>query len=166
MPTCSGGDCAATLSALCDKDTRCHSFSLENRYNGSGSLHSQTFSGDGSCLRLNPDWTTYIKQADTFKDNTFGRENTTYVGSRIHTSSSPDGPFEPLTTTWPGCNNPTPWVMTNGTIVVACTWHLYAAEELEGPWRSIGPISISPSTRMGVPGSWEDPFLFQVRCPC
>ena len=45
--------------------------------------------------------------------------------------------------------------MKNGTILVLCTWVIIAAEHLEGPWRTVLHLDISPSTRMGVSGSWE-----------
>lgn len=52
--------------------------------------------------------------------------------------------------------------MKNGTVVVLCTWSIHAADSLEGPWRTVlSRLLISPSTRMGVGGDWEDPFLFQ-----
>lgn len=179
VPTCAGGDCASTLADLCNKDPACNSFSLENVYKGAGSLHSQLFAGGSSCLRTNPDWTTYVKQRQNYSSTAgHSREfhgerpfllqanadvRTPHSGSVIHTSPSIDGPFLPLSTSLTGCNNPSPWAMANGTLVVACGFHLYAAEELEGPWRSVAPVPISPSTRMGVLGHWEDPFLWQVR---
>eukprot|EP01052_Picozoa_sp_SAG31_P025063 SAG31_NODE_2174_length_6257_cov_1.750244_2_plen_140_part_00 len=59
-----------------------------------------------------------------------------------------------------GCNNPSPFVMKNGTVVVLCTWSIHAAEALEGPWRTVvGKLDINPSTRMAVPGAWEDPCV-------
>jgi hypothetical protein len=83
-----------------------------------------------------------------------------YFPSNIHTSSSPEGPFVGLDTTFNKlhCNNPAPFVLANGTIVVACGFTIYAADALEGPWRRVGSASPTPSTRMGVPGNWEDPY--------
>ena len=184
-------DCAAKVAALCDKDPACRSFSLENKYNGSGALHSQTFTGGSESIVTNSAWTTWLKAADAnvnafavdgnaaaaaaaltrqriaSRELVVGKVDTPssfgagYVGSTIHTSATPGGPFEPLNTTFPHCNNPSPFVMKNGTIVVLCTWHIVAADALEGPWRSIPGISINPSTRMNVSGNWEDPFLWQ-----
>ena len=78
------------------------------------------------------------------------------AGSTIHASATPEGPFLPVKSSFPRCNNPSPWVMTNGTIVVLCTWRILASESLEGPWRTVlGTLEINPSTRMGVSGSWE-----------
>ena len=36
-----------------------------------------------------------------------------------------------------------------------------AAEEPEGPWRFVGLATPEPSTRKGMKGMWEDPYLFQ-----
>jgi hypothetical protein len=55
-------NCAAEVAALCDKDIRCHSFSLMNSVGGRGALHSQLFAGGGTCLRPNTDWTTFVKK--------------------------------------------------------------------------------------------------------
>jgi hypothetical protein len=45
---------------------------------------------------------------------------------------------------------------------VLCTWKILAAERLAGPWRTVLPIDISPSTRKGVAGNWEgaQPFFY------
>lgn len=178
VPTLScKSNCATELAALCDKDPKCHSFSLENKYGGSGALHSQTFAGGNESLATNNDWSTWVKH-DNAKEKEMGTEEDeeahrsrysgfpssgpSYTGSKIHMSSSPEGPFEPVTTSFPSCYNPSPWVMDNGTIVVLCrTWHVLAADSLEGPWRSIPGIAIHPSTRMNTSAAWEDPFLWQ-----
>jgi hypothetical protein len=81
-------------------------------------------------------------------------EESAYTGSEIHVADSPGGPFLPLKTSYSGCNNPSPWVMTNGTILVLCTWKIIAAEALEGPWRTVLALKINPSTRMGESGNW------------
>ena len=52
--------------------------------------------------------------------------------------------------------------MKNGTILVLCTWVILAAERLEGPWRTVHHLDISPSTRMGVAGNWEG----EETCSC
>ena len=151
---------------------------------GEGKGHSQLFSGAADCLVPNDDWTTYVKIAasTTAADAVGGGQRgwssvamTTvalprtassgpmgYVPSTIHTSDSPDGPFVGLSgNTLAGCNNPSPFVLPNNTILVACGFSIYAADELEGPWRHVTAVSFSPTTRMGVPGMWEDPFLWQ-----
>eukprot|EP01043_Picozoa_sp_COSAG02_P007506 COSAG02_NODE_225_length_28184_cov_16.570981_7_plen_435_part_00 len=155
-------DCATQLATLCDKDPRCHSFSLENRFGGKGALHSQTFAGNGSCLRPNRDWSSWVKngsnamESDQDQGAVVSSVRMELAGSTIHASATPDGPFLPVKTSFPHCNNPSPWVMKNGTIVVLCTWSIHAADALEGPWRTVvSTLSIDPSTRMGVPGSWE-----------
>jgi hypothetical protein len=175
-------NCAEEVGALCDDDPHCHSFSLENVFSGSGYKHSQTFAGNASCLTSNHGWTTFVKAKTSTSNGVSMPEppnnglsvstslTSAYVGSEIHIADSPDGPFIPLKTTYPSCNNPSPWVMNNGTIVVLCSWstvhgklvnwRIIAAEQLEGPWRDVIELSITPSTRMGVNGSWEDPFIW------
>jgi hypothetical protein len=56
------------------------------------------------------------------------------AGSTIHVSKSLNGPWEPLTTnTLPGCNNPAPFVHTNGSIFIICNgFSLYRADTIEG----------------------------------
>jgi len=79
-------------------------------------------------------------------------------GSTIHVSKSLNGPWEALTTnTLPGCNNPAPFVHTNGTIFIICNgFSLYRAPGINGPWTQVTQISIS-----GQPaGNVEDPFLW------
>jgi hypothetical protein len=89
-----------------------------------------------------------------------GATSTVRTVDGIHAADSPDGPWERVDATgYAHCNNPTPWVVANGTIVVACTWFLQAAESVEGPWRQLGTIPIAPSTRKGEPGFWEDPCV-------
>ena len=158
-------DCAEQMAALCDKDSKCHSFSLMNSHDGAGKLHSQTFAGGKGCLRTNPDWSTWVKEGHSTSSSGSGGdgdESPLYVGSEIHVSETPDGPFLPLKTTYSGCNNPSPFVMKNGTILVLCTWVILAAERLEGPWRTVHHLDISPSTRMGVAGNWEG----EETCSC
>ena len=175
-------DCAARVAALCDADPRCRSFSLldPELYPGTAN-HIQLFAGGKSCLRPNPGWSTWVRDEVLFGgtvrtahgagDSAIAPASAARIGfpgagsaggSAIHSASSPDGPWKPLELIeYPGCNNPSPWAMENGTLVVLCTWFLLAAEEAEGPWRRVGPLPIEPSARKGVAGAWEDPFLFQ-----
>lgn len=81
----------------------------------------------------NPDWTTWVKDSAAQEDDFGGigagvgraasrTGSAFYTGSTIHKSSSPEGPFEPVSnTSFRGCNNPSPFVMKNGTILVLCT---------------------------------------------
>lgn len=118
VPTLScANDCATQIAALCDKDPRCHSFSLENAFGGSGALHSQTFAGNGSCLQHNRDWSSWVKAADELAPPSAAVSSAASVsssaGSTIHVSDTPDGPFRPLKTSFPGCNNPSPWCVAD-----------------------------------------------------
>ena len=57
----------------------------------------------------------------------------------------------------PSCNNPAPWLHTNGTWYLVCNgWSLYNATSIYGPWVKVSSISAGG----GVSGSYEDPFLF------
>ena len=171
MPDCETDDCAATVAALCDTDPRCKSFALESAATGKGTLHSQLFSGGASCLVPNGDWTTYVKTPTpvTTSAAALPRANAAtasaapgYVPSTIHTSDSPGGPFVGLSpNTLPECNNPSPFVLPNHTILVACGFNVFAADGIEGPWRHVTAVSFHPATRMGVHADWEDPFLWQ-----
>jgi hypothetical protein len=120
---CTHHDCALEAAALCDKDARCHSFSLKNSDGGAGRLHSQTFAGGKGCLRLNRDWSTWVKSGGPM-DVGEVREHRQILsgGSEIHVSDTPDGPFLPLDTTYnqERCNNPSPWVMQVSCIDLGC----------------------------------------------
>ena len=78
-------------------------------------------------------------------------------GSEIHQSSSPFGPFTPVATSLPVCNNPSPFIHPNGTLFVACNnppWSLHrSAGGPAGPW-------VTVATGLGSEEYWEDPFLW------
>eukprot|EP00756_Hemistasia_phaeocysticola_P002323 Hpha_TRINITY_DN11613_c0_g1::TRINITY_DN11613_c0_g1_i1::g.49007::m.49007 len=77
------------------------------------------------------------------------------AGSRVHVSESPSGPWTPLDTTLPGCNNPAPWVMQNGTLFVVCNErNLIRADRVEGPYTKVATL---PGAAKGV---YEDAFLW------
>lgn len=78
-------------------------------------------------------------------------------GSTIHVSKSLDGPWEPLQpNTLGSCNNPAPWVHSNGTVFIVCGGEMKRAESISGPW-----TTVSTFTHEGGPaGSYEDPFLW------
>lgn len=87
--------------------------------------------------------------------------------SQIHGSFSPNGPWHPINTTMPECTNPSPWVLRNGTLMVACTpskrganFTLLMADSLEGVWavRDLWPPVSPPEIRPHK--FWEDPFLW------
>lgn len=80
-------------------------------------------------------------------------------GSTIHTSRSLSGPWEPLLpNTLGNCNNPAPWVHSNGTIFIVCgsSMQLKRAEHISGPWHIVTSFS-----HLGGPvGNYEDPYLY------
>lgn len=78
-------------------------------------------------------------------------------GSSIHVSESLDGPWEPLEdNTLGSCNNPAPWVHTNGTIYIVCSGILKRAESISGPWSDVTSFSHDG----GPEGKYEDPVLY------
>lgn len=78
-------------------------------------------------------------------------------GSTIHISKSLDGPWSPLLNNTLGdCNNPAPWVHSNGTIYIVCGNSMLRADSISGPW-----ARVSTFTQSGGPeGNYEDPFLY------
>jgi hypothetical protein len=79
-------------------------------------------------------------------------------GSSLHVSSSPSGPFLPVSPL-PSCNNPAPWLHSNGTWFIICNgFELYSAETVYGPWTHL--TTVRSSAGMPVPGNYEDPFFF------
>eukprot|EP01065_Artemidia_motanka_P049776 TRINITY_DN8355_c0_g1_i1.p1 TRINITY_DN8355_c0_g1~~TRINITY_DN8355_c0_g1_i1.p1 ORF type:complete len:469 (+),score=131.64 TRINITY_DN8355_c0_g1_i1:70-1476(+) len=77
-------------------------------------------------------------------------------GSTIHVSKSLDGPWTPLPNSLGGCNNPAPWVHPNGTIFIVCGGSILRADSPAGPYTKAASVSHSG----GVPGAYEDPFLY------
>lgn len=82
-------------------------------------------------------------------------------GSTIHTSSSLNGPWEPLIPNYlGGCNNPAPWVHPdNGTVYIVCGSSLLRTEDIRGNWTEVAKISHSG----GPSGGYEDPFVYTDR---
>jgi hypothetical protein len=82
--------------------------------------------------------------------------------SRLHRSSSPDGPFEPVAG-YPGCSDPAPFQHPNGTIFVACTptpqIQLLRADDYRGPWSKAGVLNPDGRFPAGT-GTWEDVHLY------
>ena len=78
-------------------------------------------------------------------------------GSTVHTSSSLYGPWEPLeNNTLPGCNNPAPFVHSNGTIYIVCQEKLYRTESIYNNWTFVSNVS-HPN---GPSAIYEDPYLY------
>lgn len=72
----------------------------------------------------------------------------------IQVSRSLDGPWSPLVNNTLGfCNNPAPWVHSNGTIYIVCYRVLYRADSIHGPWTKLSELY--PSVHVG-----EDPDLY------
>ena len=79
-------------------------------------------------------------------------------GSTVHYSASPNGPFVPLlNTSYPGCNNPSPFLAPNGTVFVLCTWTLYRTVnpwDVAGDWVKVS--SVSPPSKSGLQDDDDD----------
>ena len=59
-------------------------------------------------------------------------------GSTIHVSKSLAGPWAPLqSNTLGGCNNPAPWVHSNGTLFIVCGLAMKRADNISGPWTTV-----------------------------
>jgi hypothetical protein len=79
------------------------------------------------------------------------------IGSTIHVSRSLYGPWEPLqNNTLPSCNNPAPFVHSNGTIFIVCNLHLYRTESIRTNWTLVSNVS-APN---GPQAIYEDPYLY------
>ena len=76
----------------------------------------------------------------------------------VHTSPSLNGPWTPVKTPPPTCDNPAPFVTRNGTFALLChSRELYTAPGPEGPWTHKATV---PTTG-GVKGTFEDAFIYQ-----
>jgi len=88
-----------------------------------------------------------------------GQRGVTTVGEvpfAVHVASSPYGPWSLASTSPGGCNNPAPMLHPNGTWYLLCnSATLLSAPALGGPWAALWDIPAG-----GVPGTYEDPFLF------
>ena len=88
------------------------------------------------------------------------------AGSSIHTSASLAGPWLPVVpNTLPACGNPAPHVLDNGTIFIVCQHtEFYRAESVHGPWTLVTSLTnVTDGAGGGVPGKYEDPFLWRDR---
>ena len=79
------------------------------------------------------------------------------AGSTIHVSKSLDGPWEPVPTSLGSCNNPAPWVLSNGTILVGCGGLLKSATDVRGPFTTVASFGGHGG---GPAGNYEDPQIF------
>ena len=169
--------CVAAATAACAANDACHGFALRSRSCAAGSaVRWQSYrEGEGSAVP-NADWTAYTTAVPpsppsppTPSPPPPPPPPSPNPGSTLHVSATgPGGPFVPVATKPPGCNNPSPFLHPNGTLFLACTWALYrtsGADFPRGAWH--GPVPIAPASRLpGAPkpiGAWEDPFLFVDR---
>jgi len=79
----------------------------------------------------------------------------------LHTATDPSGTWTPQNPSGlGGCNNPAPYVFTNGSIILVCAQdgtNVYTANNWKGPWRG---ASLQYSGNAGT-GIWEDPFIWR-----
>lgn len=154
--------CPEAAAALCNADSACKSFSMSPAQQG----RAQLFSAGTVGLRANHQWTTWVAKgqgadatdgASPAPPAAGGLQAPSHLpadgaaGSELHQASSPDGPWTPVAG-YPGCNNPSPWRLRNGSILVICTWKMLLAPAVSGPWTTLRSIPIAPSERKGVPG--------------
>jgi hypothetical protein len=77
-------------------------------------------------------------------------------GSPVHVANSPFGPWTPVLTPQPSCNNPSQFRHPNGTWFIVCdSTALYRGENVTGPW-----VYVTQVTGGGTPGIEEDAFLY------
>ena len=93
-------------------------------------------------------------------------------GSGLHSASSPYGPWTPVAG-YHGvnCNNPSPWVLANKTILLLCDgpWgKIYTAPKPEGPYtvlpqhgNTLSNLNANSNCGHASGRCWEDPLLFQ-----
>jgi hypothetical protein len=80
------------------------------------------------------------------------------AGATLHTAPGPAGPWTPVPGL-PSCNNPAPFLATNGSWFVVCDgFELYSAPEVTAPWTHV--TSISSANGNPLPGNYEDPFFW------
>lgn len=99
------------------------------------------FGGADSAV-ANSDWTAYTKSgppAPSPSPPPPPPQPPPPSGGSIHVADSPYGPWLPLQSPSPKCNNPSPAVHPNGTLFLACTWKLYSAPSIAGPWSDCNP---------------------------
>ena len=79
-------------------------------------------------------------------------------GSTLHISmTGPGGPFLPANPL-PSCNNPAPWLHSNGTWFLVCNgFELYRADDVQGPWAHV--VTIRSSAGAPLAGNYEDPCV-------
>jgi hypothetical protein len=78
------------------------------------------------------------------------------ASSPVHVSNSPFGPWQPVLSEQPSCNNPSQFQHPNGTWFIVCdSTQLYTGPNVTGPWAFVTSI-----TGGGTPGIEEDAFLF------
>ena len=154
-------ECITNATAFCDANVHCRSVAVRTNGCAAGStlMHWQAFRFGGNNAAVpNSDWTAYTKSGPPAPPAPSPPPPPPppprpATGSTVHVADSPYGPWLPLRSPVPKCNNPSPAVHPNGTVFLACTWMLYSAPSVDGPWS--GGISIRPPH-----GGWEDPFLF------
>eukprot|EP00039_Didymoeca_costata_P029648 m.25668 g.25668 ORF g.25668 m.25668 type:complete len:433 (+) comp7728_c0_seq2:22-1320(+) len=96
------------------------------------------------------------------------RGNDPSTNSLVHRSKSPNGPWVPLGSNHPGCNNPAPAFDANGTLFVVCNSHtIYRADgdpmSSDANWTKITDIPTGEWVPPGL-GAYiriEDAYLWQ-----
>ena len=146
---CEGAEqCVAEAAKRCAAMAGCRGFAVGGRSaaadcGGNVTRWMLSSSGAGSAVP-NMQWSAYL-----------GPEGPPpRAPSTLHVATHPEGPWTPVMGA-PHCNNPSPFVHPNGTLFLACTWKLYSAPGLDGPWSDGVAIPVT-----GGRGHWEDPFLF------
>jgi hypothetical protein len=112
--------------------------------------------GGNNCTAPDGDAQQRTKWANA-RHNAFG--NAHHISFGIHVSSSLNGPWAAVNhSTISACNNPAPWVHSNGTIFLNCGGKLLRAEHPAGPYTTVA--AMGPNRSTGPHGNYEDPQIY------
>jgi hypothetical protein len=165
-----GGDvpkCVASGAASCAAASGCHGFAVRTSRCAAGTaVRWQTYREGAAAADTvaNADWTAYTTAAGA--PTPPPAPPTPPVpppppppvpGSALHVAPVPGGPFRPVAAPGgpAGCNNPSPFVHPNGTVLLACTWTLRRALGAfpGGGWSD--PLPLRPDDHVTPNGHWE-----------
>jgi hypothetical protein len=160
--SCKGTEaCAIAAAARCNATPGCDQFTQLGEATKLYSNKSQ--------LVANSDWTAFVKIASSSESapqpaahlpDQALHDRKQSAGSSIHVAQSLNGPWIPLEpNTLGGCNNPAPWVHSNGTIFIVCGGEMKRSESISGPWQTVSTFTHAG----GPPGQFSCKIKFGAR---
>lgn len=100
------------------------------------------------------------------------RSSSVDTGNLAHRAPNPDGPWEPIPSMTPTCNNPAPVWHPNGTLYLACNngqgrvpWPIYASPDGGFTWRTVAEITL-PSAWNNGGNARSAPYVHLRRARC